>query len=305
MALFFATCTALAIGTYAVPFRLRRPVRLLLALAVFFVLGVLPVALLLLFPDDAAPRARVVERWEIDHPAGPEDVDRRDRILRQLRSNNRQEVRSGLANVEQMKVLPPAIVDQLIVELGKPMYGMQLINDTLIAGDNAVARVLARHPEAAEPLRVALARHESPRVRRFAARILGEMRYAPALPELRQAIVTSLETPIIEDARATEADPRAMLTAAVEAHARIDSVGVTELLVSFARDRRSSTRLLAAESLSRVIRAGAGRGRCSVEAIESGECGVRWQRWWSRAKHRPEEELFRWHDQPAAPLTSP
>lgn len=233
------------------------------------------------------------------------DVSSPDSVLRQLRSDDREEVRRGLAHAEQMRVLPPEIVDQLIAELGKPMYGMQLINDTLIAGSNAVTRVLARHPEAAEPLRVALASHESPRVRRFAACILGEMRYAPALPELRQAIVTSLETPIIEDARATEADPRAMLTAAVEAHARIDSVGVTELLVSFAGDRRSSTRHLAAESLSRVTRPGNRPGSCSVEAIESGECGLRWQRWWSRAKHQPKEELFRWNDRPTAPLTSP
>lgn len=74
MALFLATSVLLATGTYAVTFRLRRPVRLLLALAVIIVAAVLPTVLLLLYPDKPLPGARTIERSEIENPAPATDT---------------------------------------------------------------------------------------------------------------------------------------------------------------------------------------------------------------------------------------
>lgn len=68
MALFLATSALLAVGTYALTFRLRRPVRVLLALAVLLVAAVLPTILLLRYPDKPLPGGRTIDQSEIDSP---------------------------------------------------------------------------------------------------------------------------------------------------------------------------------------------------------------------------------------------
>ena len=143
-------------------------------------------------------------------------TEQESRILRRLRSTDRVEVERGLADVELMPRLSREIIEALISELGEPRYGHLLVNDTLVTGETPVTRVLVRHPESGEPLRRALRRNHSPQVRRFAAYVLGELRYRPAIPDLRAAIAEASKAEVRDDGRA-------LLNAAVAALEKIES----------------------------------------------------------------------------------
>jgi hypothetical protein len=203
----------------------------------------------------------------------------------QLRSRNPAEVQVGFASLQRIPHLSPETVDALVAELGRPRDGHLLANDTLMTIPTPATRVLARHRESGERVRLALRSDRSPQVRRFAALALGDMRYDAAIPDLRVAIRNAMAAPDADEIHGTERDPRAILDASVNSYAKIDYGGAVEYLVSFLLNDQIEARQRAYEAMS-LLQIDAGPPACTHEEVISGQCGRIWHAWLTTTKHK-------------------
>ena len=71
MTLLYLVSALLAAGAYFLTRRLRRWVRIMIALTVFILLAVIPTVLLMAYPDHRLPGARTVTQEELERAASP------------------------------------------------------------------------------------------------------------------------------------------------------------------------------------------------------------------------------------------